>query len=360
MTFEIDAKELADGLAAVAAAVAPRTTKPALAAVLLSVADGKAALTATDTEVTVTRLVSSSNDGDGRVLLDPKRLGQWLKELSGRVTIDDDGDTVKAKCGRTKTEWAKIDPAEFPESGEELTGTAVTLPYATLAGGLGKVAFAADKKEGARWATTGVRFDLSPAGLRLVATDTKRLAMVRLDAAGETAGAIVPLKAVDLIGKAADGGDVTVVLTGNAAEFRSADWTVRTRLVEGRFPPYQQIVPKKLDHAVNAAAGEFAQAVRRVLPGTDDMAKRVTFRFAGGECVMTARCQTAGAESVAPVTGFDGDVSVDMDPQFVLDGLKQLNKADAVTVRMTDETKPVLFECGPDFTVLVMPLGDRE
>lgn len=365
MRATFDAKVLAEAVAAVANAVAARTTKPVLAHVKLDVRNGGATVTATDTEVAVRRFVDVTADDDGCVLLDPKKVCDWLKEQRGDVSVGVKGEEVVLAVGAKKLRLPYLSPDEFPDvqAGEGEAGVKFVVPYRTLATLFERTEFAADKKEGARWSTTCVLVKASATMLELVATDTKRLSHGRVMGEFPVGECKVPLKAVALVLKngGADGAEVAVTLGKNAASFRTDKWFVHTRLVEGRFPPYEQIIPKKLDHTAEVRASEFAGAVREAAVASDDQAKRVEFNFAGEECVLTARnSEGCAGESQCPVPGFDGDVKLAMDPQYVLDGLKVLDKNAVVRVRMTDESKPVLFEYGDDWTYLIMPLGQRD
>jgi DNA polymerase-3 subunit beta len=363
MQVTVDAKVLAESVSAVAEAVAPRTTKPVLAMVKLDLTDGVLSAAATDTEVAVRRVVSAADGEDGAVLIDPKRVLAWLKEQSGNVVVEESDDAVTVRTGRKKLELAKYDANEFPDFTDTTQGTTtVTIPYTRMAWMIGLTAFAADKKEGARWATTCVQMSVHGGKFVMVATDTKRLALTTEPTDADDGAVMVPLKTTSLVVKngAGDSLDVSLVMAPNAAVFKTDRWTIHTRLVEGKFPPYQQIVPKSLDHTAECQVGQFMSAVREAMVVTDEQAKRVEFHFADGQCRMTARASGVGAsESECEVPGFDGDTTVAMDPQYVLDGLKPFGKGEVVKVRLTDANKPVLFHIGGDFTYLVMPLGEK-
>lgn len=361
MKLTTNAKLLADALAAVAGVVPSRTTKPVLAHVLLTVKGGHLSASATDTEVGVYRFVDATEADDAAVLIDPRKVGAWLKEVGGDVTIDATGETVKFRSGKAKIEHPKLNADEFPEVPDGDGEPTFTLPFTQLAGALERTAFAADKKEGARWATTGVLLKSGGGSLHVVATDTKRLALVELTCDGPDVKANVPAKAVDLLLKSGAGGgdEVRVTLSPNAAVFRSPSWTIHTRLVEGAFPPYQKIIPTKWENDAEVEVAVLAKALRTVMPATDDLAKRADFDFGGGACKVTTASNEANGETEFAVPGFDGACQLALDPQFVLDGLKAMAKEKAVRVQMTDDTKPVLFRNATGYTYLVMPLGER-
>jgi DNA polymerase-3 subunit beta len=315
--------------------------------------------------VSIRRFVAGATvQEDGAAVFDPKRALDFLKEQKGKaVTLATDEDKAVLRAGRAKTELGTHPPDDFPSYERQGGETAaVTLPARQWKRLIGMTEFCADKREGARWAVTGVKIDVAGGKLNAVATDTKRLAVATDDAVGSADGScLVPLKATTLVNKnfGEDGELVTLKVFPNAAEFSTDRWVIRTRLVEGKFPPYQQIIPKKLDHAAEVRAGDFASAVRSAMVATDDDAKRVQFAFANGECVMSASGENGHSEAVADVPGFDGDVRLAMDPKYVLDMLNKLNDAEVVTIRFTDENKPVLFDVGSNYRGLVMPLGTK-
>ena len=367
MKLTVNAKALAEAVAAVAQAVAQRTTKPVLANVKVEVRDdGTVTVAATDTEVSVRRVLDGEGE-EGAVLLDPKKVGDWLKEQTGTVTVERDESgpflhTGKGRKGKDRLELADMDPAEFPDVSADGGQATFTIPAAKLVTMIERTVGAADKKEGARWACQGELFRVRDGRLSVVATDTRRLAHMWCPAVGPDAESLVPLKAVLLVAKnAADvEGDVAVTLTPNSAVFRTDGWTIHTRLVEGKFPPFEKIIPKNLEHAAEVVAAVFARSVRAAAVGADDQTRRVEFHFNDERCRMTGRSEGYAGESECDVPGFDGDVTLAMDPTYVLDGLKAMDKASVVTIRMTDDQKPVLFQTGDDYTLLIMPLGQRE
>ena len=137
MKLVVSAKALADAVAAVAQGVAPKTTKPVLATVKVHVREGGVAtVAATDTELSVRRVVDGDGDAEeGAVLIDPKRAADWLKEQTGLVTVerDDKGPLIHAGKGRRggRLELADLDPAEFPDVPADGGAATVTVPTAT-------------------------------------------------------------------------------------------------------------------------------------------------------------------------------------------------------------------------------------
>lgn len=361
MNATFDAKQLADAVAAVANAVAPRTTKPVLAQVKLDVHGGTATVTATDTEVAVRRVVECGGADDGAVLIDPKKAGDWLRKVRGDVTVSVKGEEVVLSAGKTRLQLPYLSPDEFPDVPAQGDGAAkFVLPGGVLQSLLTRAEYAADKKEGARWACSCVLLVAGPTGVKAVATDTKRLALVTAPGEYPQGEVKLPLKAVSLVLKNGGNEEVEVTLGANAATFRTATWFIHTRLVEGKFPPYQQIIPKQLSHVAELRASDLANAVELAAVATDDQAKRVELHFHDGLCEIAARSGAGESDSECEVPGFDGDVTLALDPAYVLDGLKVNDKNAVVRVRMTGNEKPVLFECGDNWTGLIMPLGERE
>jgi DNA polymerase-3 subunit beta len=347
-------------------AVAPRTTKPVLACVLATADAGGLTLTASDLEVTIRhRLPGVAVARPGSAVLPHARLTAVLGEAdAGDVTLDADADGIAVRTPAGRFKLPAADPAEFPDMPEEGD------PHHEIDAGLLKAlirrtAFAADQKEGtARFAVTGLLWEAVPGKLTLVGTDTKRLAVAHtgdLTVTGETPKShpLVPRKAVHLLDRclADDGGTVRVGLGGGMA-FGCGPTTLHTRLVEGRFPPYSQILPKAYKVAVALPTLPFLSAVRQAAVMADAESKRVDFAFAAAGLTLAARGADVGQGEVAfPLPGYAGpDLAIAFDPQYLTEFLKLVD-AEAVVLEMTDGARPAVFRVGDDFRYLVMPLA---
>jgi DNA polymerase-3 subunit beta len=233
-----------------------------------------------------------------------------------------------------------------------------------------RTSFAADKKDSTRFALSGVLWEAEGKTARLVATDSKRLAVCEGPAtlhgpAETTKGShLVPAKTMSLLERnlTDDGELVRVALRPNEAMFQTERAMIYTRLVEGRYPPYRDILSqtrKQANLKINLPVESFLSRVRQAAIMTDDESKRVDLNFEKGKITMKARgAETGSSEVVMTLPEYDGDaVTIAFDPQYVVEFLRALEGEPSVLLEMCDGTKPALFQCGDSYKYLVMPLS---
>ena len=352
-------------------AVAPRTTKPILANIKAIAQDDALILMATDTEIGIRYEMRGINVGRaGEAILPVARLVNILREATaGELTIDCKDETL-VRIGSGRYELPGGDPMEFPDIPTFDAGSRYhEITAGVLRTMIKRTAFAADKKEGARWAVTGVLWEAEGDRARFVATDTKRLAMMdgTADVHGEAdekaASHLIPLKAITLLERnLSDAGElIRVALRPNAAMFQTEKAMIHTRLVEGKFPPYHQIIPKKLAIQLKLPAADFFARVRQAAITTEEDSKRVEFLFQPGKLTLRARGADAGSSEVEmDLPEYDGgEVQLALDPQYVGDMFRAIDGEPTILMEFTDNSKPVLFRVPEKYLYLVMPLGER-
>lgn len=354
-------------------AVAARTTKPILASVKAVAHDDALTLMATDLEVGVRyELRGIDVQRAGAAILPVTRLVSILRESADAdVTMDagENGTLVRTSTGRFQLPGGN--PDEFPDLPTfDAGGTYHELAAGVLRTMVRRTAFAADRKEGtARWAVTGVLWEAGDNKARLVATDTKRLAMTEgkaevhgsadKDARGQSH--LIPQKAVQLLERSLmdDGAPIRVCLRPNEALFENGPVLIHTKLVEGRFPPYRDIIPKKSAVKLALPVADFTNRVRQAAIMTDDETKRVDFQFEPGKVTLKAQgAETGSGEVVLELPDYAGPaVEIAFDPQYLIEMLRAVEDEAALMLEMTDGNKPALFKVGDGYLYLVMPLA---
>ncbi len=216
---------------------------------------------------------------------------------------------------------------------------------------------------------TGILWEAENNKVRLVATDTKRLAMTEGVAITHEKAAkdakppshLIPQKAMQLLERSlVDGGErIRVALSANEAMFQTERALIHTRLVEGRFPPYRDIIPKKSTIKVALTPGDFLNRVRQAAIMTDDETKRVEFSFEAGKLTLKAEGSEAGSSEVTlALPDYSGeDISIAFDPQYLVEMLRAIDGETSLTLEMTSGEKPAVFKVGADYLYLVMPLA---
>jgi DNA polymerase-3 subunit beta len=354
----------------VGAAVAARTTKPILAHMKAVAQDDALVLMGTDTEVGIRyELRGVGVKRAGAAILPPGRLISILRESSdAEIAIEATEAHTVIKTSTGKFELPAHPTDEYPDIPElDAGGFYHEVAAGVLKTMIRRTAFAADKKEGTRWAVTGVLWEAEKDTARLVATDTKRLAMVEgpavVHGAPETKNQthLVPSKAITLLDRnlTDDAEPIQIALRPNGAMFQTGRWLIHTKLVEGKFPPYKDIIPKKSTAKVSLDSASFASRVRQAAIMTDDESKRVDFDFQPGKVTLQARgAETGSSEVELALDGFDGPaVEIAFDPQYLLEFFRAVEGEPHATLEMTDGQKPAVFRVGDNYLYLVMPMG---
>lgn len=354
MKFTIDASKFRTPLAHVFAATSGRNN--AMFANALCVASTNAiGLRGTDGEVSVSVLVPAEVDGDGICLLPPK-LVEIVKASGDGVTVES-GKTLTVVSNGDTYELASETADGFPELAA-ISTPSLTTTAGELLTAIECVAFAASKDEG-KYAVKCVCWDFANGKASLAATDGKRLAVA--DLAGEIdedGSYLMSPRATTIAAKMlaeCDGeSEVMVSFSKSAANVTTSAGSVWSRLVEGRFPPYRDIIPKKGKTIVELDMRAFVGAVRRAALTADDESKRVTLAFDDGKLVMSAASATVGQSTVThtPVSMNGPSITMAFDPYYLAD---LSHGPDRMTLEMTDAGKSAVWRA-EGLVYLVVPL----
>lgn len=376
MRVTTDRRSLLTAAAGVAEAVARRTTKEVLRCIRLTgTPDGKLVLEATDLDTGVRLEVAGAEVATaGACLLNAAKLCEWLKAArDGEVTVaadDGKGVTLKAPKAKLDQPWLPVD--EFPDPIPEVKAKAtVQTTAAAFLTAWNRVAFCREKKGSTAFQTTGVVLDVTGAAVTIMATDTKRIGAAEIDGAavesdGKPFSVTLPPGVAGLLETVA-GGEEPVTLTVGTTGFvlSSGRGTVATRIMEGRVPPWRDIMSQTRKRGkylrFDADPADVAHAVAQAVVTTDDETRRVDAAFRPGSATLTSRAANAGAGEVElDLPGYDGpELALSFDPAYVLDHLKALGDAGPVRVEMAAPEKPVFLSCEncPGWTYFFMPLG---
>jgi DNA polymerase-3 subunit beta len=357
----------------VSAAVASRTTKPVLSNIKAVAHDDALTLVAYDTEVGIRyELRGVTVNRAGSCILPISQLVQILRESQDPdINLDAGKDTVVAKTAGGKFEMPGLDVDEFPDIPTfDDGGRYHELSAGALRTMIRRTSFAADKKDTtARFALTGVLWEAEGKVARLVATDTKRLAVcegpatVYGPADSVKATHLVPLKAVNLLERnlTVDSELVRVGLRTNDALFQTERAMIYTSLVQGKFPPYRDHIAKTRRNATQKIAmpvDGFLSRVRQAAIMTDEESMRVDLTFEPGKVMLEARGAKTGSSEVSlELPEYEGPkLEIAFDPQFLIEFLRSLEGEPTFVLEMSTGTQAALLRCGDQYSYLVMPL----
>jgi DNA polymerase-3 subunit beta len=357
--FRCERDVLADALQTVQRGVSTRPGIPALTGVLMSVDAQGLRLTTTDLEVTTEVRIPVDSQEEGTALIPARLIAEMVKALPpDAVEFDADGAQARVSCRSFEGTLRCLSAEDFPML-RSAEGVHVSVEARAFAEGVAQVAKAASRDE-ARPILTGVLLEASREGITLAATDSYRLAFRELPATGDgEAKALVPERAISEAARAAGGdekGEVTMVLGSAQATFAVGALILTSRLIEGEFPNYRQLIPEPGDNRLSAPRQELLEAIRRVgLLARENSPIRLELNALGAR--LTSSSPDLGGAVEAVEASYEGEeLTVAFNPTYVADGLAGV-VGEKVQVELRDGLKPaVLRGEGDEFTYLVMPV----
>jgi DNA polymerase III subunit beta len=359
--FRCERDVLVEALGSAGRAAAGRgTSLPVLSGVRVELQGDVLRLTGTDLELTISVEVAVSGGGDGVAVLPGRLAGDIVRALPpGSVDVEVDADEARIAAGRSEFSLRVLPADEYPRITEP-TGEPVTLASAELATALSQVVRAASSDD-ARPILTGVLLAAEPSGLRLVATDSYRLAVRDLPGTtvlAEGQRVLVPSRALQELARVLSTGDsLTVRLGERDASFEVGGTRLTTVLIEGEFPPYERLIPQTQSNRLTVGRELLLEAVRRVkLLAREATPVRLSMSPDGLELV--AITQDVGQAHESLDAKFEGtDLTVAFNPEYLVQGI-EVAPGDEVTVETVDALKPALLRCPdhPDFLYLLMPV----
>jgi DNA polymerase-3 subunit beta len=296
---------------------------------------------------------------EGVALVPARLLGDTVKSLADApVEFDADHAQARIRCAAYEGALRLLPAEDFPAL-QPPTGTRVVAAAAVFAEAVGQVARAASRDE-ARPVLTGVLLEVSREGVTLVATDSYRLAVRELvaTAAGE-ARAIVPERALSEAGRAAaalEKGDVEMFVDESQVSFQVGQLTLTSRLIEGEFPNYRQLLPEAYESRLTVSRQQLSDAVRRVgLLARDTSPVRMEFNALGVK--LSSSSPDLGQAVEAVEARYEGEeITAAFNPHYLADGLAAAT-GESVRVEVRDGLKPGVVRGESDeFTYLVMPV----
>ena len=361
MKFRCERDVLADALGAAGRAATNRTgTLPVLAGVKLHVAGDALTVTGTDLELTIRLTVDVGGERDGAAVVPARLVADIVKALpAGAVEIELGDDELSISAGRSQFSVRPLALDDYPTLAEP-SGEGVTLPGGVMSEALRQVVRAASTDD-ARAVLTGVLLAAEDDGLRMVATDSYRLAVRDLPESSVLASGqkvIIPGRALGELSRIiGDVDELTVRLGEREATFESGTTRLSTRLIEGEFPNYRNLLPSSYPNLLTVGKASIIEAIRRVkILAQDSTPVRLTL---GGPTVqLTAITQDVGNAAEEIDATYEGtEMTVAFNPDYLAAGIDAID-SDDVTLATMDPMKPaVLRGVGHDeYLYLLMPV----
>src|SRR5919112_2713971 len=366
MKFSVSREKFIGSLGLAVRGVSTRSAIQTLAGVRLEASDGGGVeLQATDMELGTRVSAEGTVEREGTVVLP----GRLLLDVVRSMPKDDlsveyrssEGD-VELVSGPSRFHLRTLPADEFPKLPEAGEASIMRVPAQAFVETIARVARSASRDE-TRPHLTGVLVSASERELRMVATDSYRLSVkeTSLDEALEgTLEANVPARTLQELARisASEGGDrIEIAALEHQVIFRVGEVTLSSRLVEGRFPNYKQLLPDQFEHELHVSGPELTEVVRRISLLAQKNAP-LRMRFADGALEVSAQTPDIGEASESLPIPFEGEpLEIGFNPEFLRDGPESA-ESEEVILKLISPLRPGLIQSGDDggFLYLVMPI----
>ena len=361
MKFRINKSALLQGLQVVQNVVGIRSTLPVLSNVLVTAEKNRLSLTTTDLDLSVRCSVEADVLKQGATTLPARRLLSIIRELPDsaiEVSVDDK-DVASVDCNASYFKIIGLPAEDFPKITKPESQCSYSVEQAAFKEMLKKTAYAASSDE-TRYMLNGVLLSFRNSKLTMVATDGRRLALIENEVevpAEAEADFILPSKTVsELVHTLGDSGTLKVHAKENQMVFEYADVMVSSKLIEGTYPNFRQVIPSQCEQRVAVEREVLLTALKRASLLTNDKSNATKLTFADNKLVVATNTPDVGeARETIPVKYNGKEISVAFNPDYMMDPLKNLT-SDEIFIELTDDLSPGVIKCDIPFLYVLMPM----
>jgi DNA polymerase-3 subunit beta len=365
MKLDCPRKEFFEAVSAAAAAPSTRTTVNILQNLLIQASDSGVRILGCDGEMWVERDVACMVSESGAICLQAKLLNDLVSAMpDGDIQLKTlDGNGVLLQQGQSEYRMLSLDAEDFPEPPEFSGEAELRIKMGTLRHAVDSVIFAVSTDQH-RQVLTGVLFNYNGQVLTLVATDTHRLAVRKMDqpGIGDSINAVVPEKAVKAI-KAlpmADDDEVVLRFGGGRIGVEAQGAKVISQLIAGTYPNWERVVPSECTRSWTIEVDQLEDKLRRAMIVARDNANRVRFKGNGDQIVISARSEEKGeAKEEVPMVPSNGDIEIAFNGAYVREALGPIESA-GVKVEMTEASRAAAFRAADGdsgYFCVIMPMA---
>jgi DNA polymerase-3 subunit beta len=365
MKLSLSTSEFLNQLQTVTRVASTRSAVQALSGVMIAAEDSGAELRATDMEIGLRVPLKAETSRPGMAVLPARLLLDVARALpADELTLElrSTEQDVELISGPATFHLRTLRVEDFPTLPEPAPDTRIALPLQAFVETVSRVARSASRDE-TRPVLTGILMSAAGQELRMVATDSYRLSVK--ETALETAlegslEANVPARALQELARIAQqaGGDSLAVSVGqNQVVFELGEIVLSSRLIDGQFPNYRQLLPESVEHELRLASTELTDVVRRIsLLALKNAPLRLS--FSEGTLTVSAQTPDVGEASEAVPVPFHGEAfEIGFNPEFLRDGLESIESEELV-LKLISPLRPGLIESpdSGDFVYLIMPI----
>lgn len=364
MKFTISKTALVNGLSQVVGVVPNRSTLPILANVLIRTVGELVEFTANDLDTAICGGSPATVQEPGASALPARRLLAIAKELpSQEVTIEvSEKNVASIRCGQSFFKINGLPADEFPPIPEMKDAQEITIAQADLRDGLRKTMFAVST-DGTRYTLNGVLCEMAPTGATLVATDGRRLASVEV--AADSPGSeivmggqiIIPTKcAAEILRLIGDIGNAQIEFNENQIKIKIGDVTLASKLIDGNYPNYRQVMPEKAEHRLTFSREELLSVVKRVSILSSEKTNSVRFALTAGNVEIASNTPDIGEARESIAVKYSGpEFAIAFNPEYLMQALRALSDSE-IYLDLTDALTPAVIRLESSFLYVLMPM----
>ncbi|BEU86539.1 DNA polymerase III subunit beta [Selenomonas sp. TAMA-11512] len=366
MKFTCSKSALSAAIGTVSKALSSNAQTPLLSGIYVSAEDDVIELHATDNELGIKTSVPASVEKKGKVVVQGRYFLDVVRHLpSDMLTFSYDAETnrVRIEAGSSRFMLLSMDAADYPTVHELTSGMKIHIKDTIFSEMIKKTAFACSQDE-SRPAFTGCLFDVKPDTITMAATNTHRLSVKRehINGIEGERQIIIPAKVLNELTRilVSDiSADIEITCADSQISFRLDSLFLTSRLIEGRFPDYQRVIPPSFATTVRLKTGDFMSAVERVsLISRGADYNIIRFEFEDGTVRISSTSQEVGnAEETIPVEMEGPAVNIAFNARYIMDVLKAIH-SEETWICLNETLKPaaVKEDGTEDFTYIVTPV----
>lgn len=366
MKLTVEKDNLLKALQKVCNIIGSRTTLPVLANVLVEAADGILTLTTTDLELRLVTSIPANIEVPGRTTLPARKLSGLVSKFRSSSAISFESNEnfhTEIKCGTASIMLLGLNPDDFPLGNEFEPQRSISLKQIDMMILLDRISYAASTED-SRKVLQGILFSIKEGAITAVATDGKRLALMQkmLDNApeGSDGDIIITLKAANELKRLLEtNGDAIMEIGEKQVQFKLGTTTIISKLIEGTYPNYRQVIPANFKRTINVPCDPFIYALEILSVTLSDITSpNIKLTFKTNELFFEANSNIGeGSESV-PIE-YDGEeMSASFNPNFLLDPFKHLSMEN-VSLKINDVVSPIAIESPDGFLYVIMPMRNK-
>lgn len=368
MKLSCTQEKLNKGINIVGRIVSPRGTLPVLNNILFQTDNGRLKISATDLEIGINTWIGAKIEHDGAISIPSRIISDYISTNNDEtINLELEDTTLYLKSDKYQAHIKGIESSEFPLIPEVKKEPQVVIKSKDLKDLISHVVFSAAIDE-TRPVLTGILLQIKDNKLKLVATDSYRLAEKTLNLekkSKEDVNIIIPARTMNELSRilSQDDDQVTIKIGENQIHFSFSDTQLVSRLIEGSFPDYEQIIPKKSDTKTTIKVKDFANAIKMASFFARESANNIKLKISKGKNIEVIAISPQVGDNISTTSAkTEGkEIEIAFNAKFILDALNVI-KEDEIIIETIDKSSPAIIKPLKDksYIYLIMPLRVEE